>query len=239
MKKLNYLPSISIELFHKALDTMEKGESCNTIMLCSASFEAFINEYLEFCLKIMEQDKNSREELSKNKGIFTQAIDSFNSCEKCLVKTLGQNEKNRDNIFIKLETIKIFCDGTKWNKGEKIYQDFKQLIRLRNDITHPRSKMIEHGTIQRADNLKYFYNQKKTNFLKDTHCEQSWLSSIETILFSKWCVNTFQEMMKMLLEIMVNCTKLHEKTVSGGRTFTSTYASHYLKKYNFKVIVLT
>lgn len=225
MSHPDFLPSIALELFERALQSKKVGNSCNTIILCAASFEAFLNEYLEFIENLLKFDELK---MNENKKRYVVNLRTVNEKEKVFFENLKKDEEERNNIFIKLETIKINCGGKSWEKGEKIYNDFKILINIRNDIMHPRSKMINFDQLQRINSLKPLYQNRKIRF--NERSGQSWLEAIDTVEFSEWCINTYKRMFITVLQVMITAENLNNSYV--GKSITSMFAEHYLHELN-------
>jgi len=114
MQNKMFLASISVALYNKALIAAESGQTCNVIMLCTASMEAFINEYIELGDRLIKQkQQHDAEEQEKRKSPFNNQYSNFISAlypiEIELLNMLKLNEEERKNIFHKINTIKKHC----------------------------------------------------------------------------------------------------------------------------------
>ena len=82
------------------------------------------------------------------------------------------------------------------------YCDYCTLVKIRNDLTHPRAKLVEYGNNHIPKYLVPFYQQKKISYFNDISSRQSWVEAIDTVNFSKWCVKAFEKMMVIILGAM-------------------------------------
>jgi len=235
MQNKMFLASISVALYNKALIAAESGQTCNVIMLCTASMEAFINEYIELGDRLIKQkQQHDAEEQEKRKSPFNNQYSNFISAlypiEIELLNMLKLNEEERKNIFHKINTIKKHCTNNELRKDKKIYCDYYTLVRLRNSLMHPRSKMVAWGNIHIPNFLLQFDQQKDIAYLNKIESNQPWIEAIETINFSKWCINAFQRMMISLLNDMFS---LHIKDYRDIELLTNKNALFYTKSFNF------
>ena len=237
LKRSTYIPSIAVALFDRA-EAAYQGQTCATVMLCSASMEAFINEYLEFgsslILQNIQDEKEAEERRKRN--VFITNCKPFHSKEKKIFEELQVIENKRQNIFEKMNLIRAYCDGSKWDKGkDRAYQNYCTLIKIRNELVHPRSKAVRFGDTYIPKFLNAFEQQKKVNYLNKINMRMSWVEAIENKNFAYWCLKTFQEMMESLLYIMGN-TKIESSPYFPSKT--SQFAKNYLDYYSFKKINL-
>lgn len=230
-----FLPAISVALYDRALTAAQQGQTCNVIMLCTASMEAFINEYIELGGALIKQ-KQEHDEEQKRKGMFRFSKDfsimqsALYPIEIQLVNALKLHEKNRDNIFIKINTIRKYCIGDEWKKDHSIYRDYCTLVKLRNALTHPRSRMVKYGDIDIPKFLKPFYQQKSTDYFNEIISRNSWVEAIDTIEFSKWCISAFEKMMILLLNDMYSFRLKDYPTIS---LLTNKNALYYFDSFRF------
>lgn len=231
-----YLPSISIALYDRALKAANSGQTCNVIMLCTASMEAFINEYMELGVVLIENDKKQRQEIDKNKEINKlrgKSISYFNAVRQQeieLIEDLFQLEKDRKNIFDKINTIKKHCEGNIWNKGNGVYGGYCTLVNIRNALMHPRSKAVEYGENHTPTFLLPFYQQKKINYFNEINKNMSWVEAIDTVEFASWCINAFEKMMISILKVMYEA-KIEDSPQLP--LMTSQHALYYLRSFKF------
>lgn len=230
-----YLPSISVALYDRALQASRNGQTCNVIMLCTSSMEAFINEYIELGTKLIEQkQKHDEEQERKRKLRFNNSFSFMQSAlhpvETHLVNALKVHEEERNNIFIKINTIKKHCIGDEWKKDHGVYRDYCTLVKLRNALTHPRSRMVKYGENDVPKFLLPFYQQKSIDYFNEINKNMSWVEAIDTVEFSKWCINAFEKMMFSLLKDMV-AAKLND--YPDIPLLTNNNALHYLQSFRF------
>lgn len=234
MQNPMYLPSISIALYDRALQAAQIGQTCNVIMLCTASMEAFVNEYIEFGRKIIEQKEEHDQEQEAKRKLFLNSEHSFMfglyPAEKNLINALIKHEDDRKNIFIKINTIKKHCIGDEWKKDHEVYCGYCTLVKLRNALTHPRSKMVRYGENDIPKFLIPFYQQKAINYFNKINQRNSWVEAIDTVEFSKWCIKAFERMMILLLKDMYEA-KIED--LPSHRLLTSQNALYYLKSFRF------
>lgn len=231
-----YLPSISIALYDRALQAAQSGQTCNVIMLCTASMEAFFNEFMELGDSLIKNDKIQREEIEKNRqnnslrGKFVSHFSAFYPKEIELINKLKNHEDSRNDIFAKIDTIKEYCDVEPWDKGNEIYSGYFTLVSIRNALMHPRSKMVEYGDNNFPKFLKPFKQQKKINYFNEINKRESWVEAIDTINFSKWCITVYEKMMISILKIMAKAKIEH---IHNFPLMTSQHALYYLQSFRF------
>lgn len=236
-----YFPSISIALYDRASKAKDQGEACNVILLCTASMEAFINEYLEFGQVLIEMDKEKRAEIERNRknnrlrGKFISHFSAFYPEEEKLISELSEHEIQRKNIFVKINTIKKNCLGEEWKKNHSVYRDYCTLVKLRNALTHPRSKAVKYGDIDIPKFLLPFYQQKNIKYFNEINKNMSWVAAIDTVEFSKWCIKAFEKMMILLLLDMYHAKV---KSLPNFPVQTIIRAGNYLSDFRFPVDVL-
>lgn len=236
MQNPMFLPSIAVALYDRALKSAQQGQTCNVIMLCTASMEAFINEYLELGTRLIENDKLQRADIEKNKAInrlqgkFISHCNAFYPKEVELINALKKHEDDRDNIFFKINTIKEHCDVKPWDKGTEIYSGYCTLVSIRNALMHPRSKMVEYGENDFPKFLNSFKQQKKIKYFNDINKNMSWVEAIDTVEFSNWCIKAFEKMMISILEVMYYA-KI--ENLPNFPLITSKNALYYLQSFKF------
>lgn len=235
MQNPMFLPAISVALYDRALKAAQQGQTCNVIMLCTASMEAFINEYLEFGTRLIEIDNKGRADAEFNNSLplnnkYISYFNAFHPKEVLLINSLKENEKQRNNIFVKINTIRKHCIGDEWKKNHAVYRDYCTLVKLRNALTHPRSRMVKYGEIDIPKFIKPFYQQKDIDYFNEIDKRNSWVEAIDTVEFSQWCINSFEKMMILLLKDM------YEAKIEDSPQFplkTADHAFYYLKSFNF------
>lgn len=238
MQEIYYIPSISVALYDRAEAAASKGQSCVVIMLCSASIEAFINEYYEFC-RLCSTKKNGGNERLGNK---LNKIISIGGClrrEIDLCDELEKLEDARKNIYEKIDAIKNYLDnGESWSKDSVFYRDFCTLINIRNEIVHPRSRTVKFGDNFFPKSLSNLRQQKKIIYFTEVNDKMSWVESIDTVNFSNWCIKSFQGMLKSLLEIMKNAKFESQIGSPLIPTITNQYGALYESYFNFKDVII-
>lgn len=236
MQNSMFLPAISVALYDRALTAAQQGQTCNVIMLCTASMEAFINEYIELGNRLIENDKIQRADIEKNKKINSlrgKLIFHFNAFypkEVELIYALKKHEDDRNNIFVKINTIREHCDGEPWDKGSEIYSGYCTLVNIRNALMHPRSKMVEYGENDFPKFLIPFKQQKKIKYFNEINRNMSWVEAIDTVKFANWCIKAFEKMMISILKVM------YEAKIEDSPKFplkTKEHAFYYLESFNF------
>ena len=229
-----FLPAISVALYDRALKAAQQGQTCNVIMLCTASMEAFVNEYIELGSELIAQKQKHDEDQRKRRLVLNNSFSFMQSAlypiEIQLMNALRVHEKDRDNIFMKINTIRKYCIGNEWKKDHSIYRDYCTLVKLRNALTHPRSRMIKYGDNYIPKFLLPFYQQKSLDYFNKINSRNSWVEAIDTIEFSKWCIGAFEKMMILLLNDMYSF-KLED--YPNIQLLTNKNAFDYFRFFNF------
>lgn len=233
MKNPKFLPAISVALYTRALDAAIRGQTCNVVMLCCASMEAFINEYTKLGMSLKNDDAKQRD-LVKNKkisglqGKISIVVNTFSKEEIDLISQLDKIE--REDIFSKINTIKQYCIGEKWDENLITCRDYRTLVKIRNALVHPCSEMEDLGKFYIPKFLKPFYQQKKIEYFRDLNIGDSWVEAIDTKHFANWCLLAFQRMMISVLKDMyhIKC-----ETPLNSQPLTSAYSFNQLELFDF------
>jgi hypothetical protein len=116
----------------------EKDQALVAILFSAAAVEGFLNDVMEF-----------------------SAFAKSDSQAESLHILLTDAEQQKAQISLKLQIISTVCRGKTLPRGEKLFQDFDLLFRLRNDLVHIRPGKAkshflgptERGTHKSADQL--------------------------------------------------------------------------------------
>ncbi|HLP90778.1 MAG TPA: hypothetical protein VK184_19630 [Nostocaceae cyanobacterium] len=157
-----------------------------SIVFSALSLEAFINEIP--ALAKLEKQAGSTE------VFLDKLIDA--------IEESASNKKNKKNTQHKFMLASEALDSG-FNKGDKPYQDFADLFKLRDCLVHLKPEDI----IEEGDNgeIKYFGRKlterfrSKGIFLKDTSVE-SLILKISTAKAALWACNTASEMVNAFLD---------------------------------------
>lgn len=191
-KKENYakfIPFHHLGLFHRTLSAAQKGEGVVCSMLCVSSVEAFINDLIGWYTCI-----------GSNFTIFHENDRPVNNYltddERNLLEVLNEN----DRIKL-LEKLDFFGE---WNKSDKLYQNFKNLISIRNGLTHlkPEELSICKSTGEYTGYPKYLNNLFQMKIIKKPECVASWIESLEEIEFCLWCQGVTYEVVQKLKSML-------------------------------------
>jgi hypothetical protein len=100
----------------------EKDQALVAILFAAAAVEGFLNDIMEF-------------------AAFAKRDPQANT----LHVLLSEAEQQKAQVALKFQIINSVCRGTTLPRGDKLYQDFDLLFKLRNDLVHIRPGKARSG----------------------------------------------------------------------------------------------
>jgi len=190
-ESLLFLPYHHPAIFDRTFKATENCEGLVCVILCVTLLEAYINDIVSFYTYF-----------SKNAVTFHENDHPTNyylsDIERSILESLVNAE--RKNILEK------FCILGDWNRSDKIYQDFKEIIRIRNNIVHLKPEEIvickESGKV---NGYPLFLNNFFQNgIINKTEKVISWIELIETREFCLWCQNAAYQVIQKSTNMLPN-----------------------------------
>lgn len=173
----------AVTLYEIAVDARDRTEEHPEQALVSLIFsfnalEAFINETVTCCKVTLG-------------GRFAEH-------EKTFFSVMDDLQKNKASTQNKFELGKLILSGSGWAHNEKPYQDFKLLLKVRNELVHRKSEFHEDTLIKgqgfpdkTLDDHPKFFKELESRKLCDTSAvDGSWIDLIQTPAFATWCCDT-------------------------------------------------
>ncbi|MBE9199670.1 MULTISPECIES: hypothetical protein [unclassified Nodularia (in: cyanobacteria)] len=168
---------------NQGFEDSTQNDALVAIVFSALALEAFINEILSLA------------KCEKQTGETEAFLDK-------LIDAIDESASNRKQTQEKFMLASNALDSG-FNKGEKPYQDFADLFRLRDCLVHLKPEdVIEEGE---NGEIKYFGRKlterlcSKGIFLKDTSVE-SIILKISTAKAALWACNTASEMVNAILD---------------------------------------
>ena len=134
------------------------------IFFCVASIEAYLNFLADDFIK----NDSQKEPKDKIDPIY---IDLFRETESKVNKNDGTIKKPQKYVSI-LDKIYLWpklMTGNTFDKGRKPYQDFKKLVKFRNDMTHYKLKEADPIPSDAPDSIEIFAMLAKKGLLYDKY----------------------------------------------------------------------
>ena len=184
-----FRPYHYLGLFDRTSAAADRGEGVVCTMICVASVEAYINDVEGWysyagsnAICFHENDRLVNNYLTET--------------EKELVKKLKENER------LSIED-KLSLFGS-WDKSEKVYQDFKNLITIRNGLTHlkPEELCIDKETGDYTGYPKFLSNLIQSKIVVKPKEAISWIESLEGQEYCFWCQHVTYQVLQRLNKML-------------------------------------
>ncbi len=148
------------------------------IIFSALGAEAFINEVGEMAGRDVHSGVSGVE-------LFDQLDD--------LAATLAEIEGSKGPVELKYQITSKILSGRTFNKGVQPFQDFADLMRLRNDLVHlrHRDKTDAGGYVSPSSIVVQKLQQKGLTYTRGRNADEpsggmSWLNEIETVGSATW-----------------------------------------------------
>lgn len=191
--KLLLRPYHYVGLFDRTFSSAQRGEGVVCTMLSVASVEAFIND-VEGLYSYAGANPIS---FHKNDRLENILLDHR---EIKLLRNLKNAEKLRKPLEYKIQLFGI------WDKNNKLYQQFTQLIRIRNGIVHskPEELSIDKTTGEYSGYPKYLNNLIQNKVITKPDIAMSWIEALEGREYCLWCQNVSYQVIQQLTKMLPN-----------------------------------
>ena len=157
------------------------ASSITAIIMSALTVEAFINELGEAA--DMEQTHRDRH------GTSSAALDALQD----LSNTLKEIEGDKGSIGLKYQIAYKVLSGRTFPRGSSPFQEFQQLVALRNLLVHlkPGDKVNATGQVEPREKLIKDFQQRGLTRTRgpqpdDSRGGTSWLLEIETVEMANW-----------------------------------------------------
>ncbi|HAS3609166.1 TPA: hypothetical protein I6202_003374 [Vibrio cholerae] len=182
----------AITLYDIAVDARNRTkehpeQALVSLMFSFNALEAFINETVTCCKMTVG-------------GRFAEH-------EKTFYSVMNDLQKNKASTQNKFEIGRLLLSGSSWNHNQKPYQDFKLLMKVRNELVHRKSEIHEDELITGTgypektlkDHPRFFTDLQSKNLFNSQDLECSWIDLIQNELFATWCCDTVLQMIQEFL----------------------------------------
>lgn len=144
-----------------------------SIVFSVIAIEAFFNEIADYATRMGQGMTQAAPEL-----LFSDVM--------------SDAEEAHASLESKLTLAKWILSGKRVNRGDKVFQDFKLLVRLRNDLVHTKpNKPFVHGVTtneEAHDDLIKKFGHK--HVLANDMPSGSWTHLVQTKAVAEWCCRT-------------------------------------------------
>lgn len=187
--KQRFRPYHHLALYDRVLLTINKGEGLVCTILCVATIEAYINDIEGWYTLV-----GSNHICLHDNDLPVNNL--LNQEEKKLVAKLKEGERLR--IEDKLHLFGI------WDKSEKVYQDFRNLISIRNGLTHLKQEelYIDPETQDYTGYPNYLNNLIQKKIVVKPKQVMSWIESLENQEYCIWCKEITEQVLYRLNEML-------------------------------------
>lgn len=191
-----YIPFHSPLLFQAAIDSWKScpPNGLAVVILCASALEAFTNDVAAFLL-------NTSMNLSVKEKEVGDKLDKISS------------DRVRDQVQAKfLSIFEIFDKTKKYTKGDKIFQELSEIIRIRNEIVHAKTEPVDldvagsgtSGGVESAVYPKFVYQMQKDGILEKDARGKNWMNLLDSEKFCSWCLKTTDSFINSVLDIFPN-----------------------------------
>lgn len=212
-------------LFDRALECSRLEQGVATVILCAASIEALTHDLTEWykiavdhrdtCPNKERENKRPFGNLYRSKFAYCFSfLHSITEQEVKACEGLQELEMERQNLEKKITFIfKAF--GEKAPKGTKVWQNFKLLNYIRNEIVHVKGETLKQDrciSLSEENNslIEGYPDFVKTLQKRGLVCvprtlnkNKSWLELIEkNPKFLKWCIEVTQEYFEVIIKVI-------------------------------------
>lgn len=204
-----YIPFHAPALFDRAELAAKSAQGVVCVILCAATAEAFLHDLTEW-YKMSIEHKKSCPNKQEQKNIFSKTtrqfcfseLHNFTDIEEAIYNELTLLESTHACVLKKYDVIRKIVHGDTWKKGEQPYQNLFNLLKIRNAIVHIKGETLSADGSYECDMHtslingypKFLDNFKKHGMLKNFESFRSWIELIETVEFSKWCLESVNAM---------------------------------------------
>lgn len=179
------LYNIAIEAKARASESPE--QALVSLMFSFNALEAFINETVTCC----KMTRGGR----------------FAEHERTYYSVMNDLQKNKASTQNKFEIGKLLLSGSSWKHNEHPYQDFKLLLKVRNELVHRKSELFEeeweigqkNSGKTLNDHPRFFKELESKKLFDSTSLDCSWLDLIQNEKFASWCCDTALSMNQKFL----------------------------------------
>jgi hypothetical protein len=167
------------------------GDAIVTIIMAAATTEAFINELTEMVALHRDAAHRRSFPISPQLCAFANALEEI--------------EKDHGSLQLKYIVASQMLSGRSFDKGQKLYQDFACLVRLRNDIMHlkPQDNFDhEEGgktTIRPPKHIQALQQRKLALKPPEGIAGMSWFNTLMTPAMADWACSTA---LNIILEVL-------------------------------------
>ncbi|WP_318482520.1 hypothetical protein [Photobacterium leiognathi] len=189
-----FMPYHSIGLLEQTYSVANYSEGVACTMLCAATIEALFTDlegFYSYC--------------NENPIVFSgypnRCPDNYlNDQEKELLKKLkdiakgtGKDNQREDNKDAKrqesitvLRNLAVFGE---WDRNDKLYQDYRLLVQIRNGLTHIKSEelIVDPKTNNYHGCPKYLNNLLQKKIVTKPKQVSSWIDWLNTQEYCLWC----------------------------------------------------
>lgn len=174
-------------------DASPAHDALAAILFSAVAAEAFINELAD---------------AARLDGLLPDQIYVSASVLRDLGNVIGQVERERGSALLKYDLAKRILNGSTFDHGTPPFQEFADLIALRNVLAHPRSldKFTENGHIEPIPKIIRNLQQRGLTRTKGKNGDMpggaSWLYEIESSGVAVWAYGAAHNIIKAILVLL-------------------------------------
>jgi hypothetical protein len=159
-------------------------DTLTAIVMSCASAEAFINEIVEH-VRVYQQARDQ----SLRDGVTSPMV--------ALADTLEAIEQDHGSVLLKYQVAALTLGGKAFPKGEAPFQDFAQLVKLRNAILHLRPTWSSES--HPGEKVVSSLEQRRLTLPNDRDATMSWFNKLESPGVATWACKSAHEIMLAIL----------------------------------------
>lgn len=162
-----------------------KKDALIAVVFAASSLEAFVNELADLA--------------------SAKLTEPHSETEKVFASLMDEVENSRGSIRLKFMLAKFVFSGTAFRKDERLFQDFNNLLMIRNALVHLKPEeefnLTLDGHFVRVKEPKVLKALPKNILAKyEKKTAANWKSMISTQAVAKWACNTAVGMVRSILD---------------------------------------
>ena len=185
------LPYHSVQIFLKTKSPNLKSDGLTSVILCSTMLEAFLQDIASW-YSFVNKAKTKIGDFERTGAIrHLDGFSEISSREIEILEFIENLDKDNESLTDRYYKLYLFLTDKEWSRGAEPYQDFYNLISIRNSVTHLKTEPLkidkETGKVSREALPKPLRNLGQKGVLSLNNMKDSWIDSLSSNKFVEWC----------------------------------------------------
>lgn len=221
-KESRFMPYHHLGLFDRTYNAAENSEGVTCTLLCAATVEALLTDlecFYSYCSEnpivfagysnrsydnYLNEDELMLQGKLKLIGNWKQkASKKEESTNEDKPKLQGDKPKTskKEESITALKNLSVFGE---WDKNEKLYQEYRLLVEIRNGLTHlkPEELILSSKDGDFYGHPKYLNNLLQKKIAKKPAKVCSWIEWIENQEYCLWCQDVTYRIIQRVISML-------------------------------------